>query len=149
MIAGELESGKPIDQVYVDSLCVALIAGLACSTRNGSASYAALPPWKLRRVLDFVEDNLSEVITIEDQASVAGMSRSWFCRAFKASTGVSPHQWILVARIERAKLHLLRREQTLAEIALTVGFADQAHFTRAFHRMVGESPGAWQRARER
>jgi AraC-like DNA-binding protein len=148
IIAGELEAGPPIDQVYFDSLCVALIAGLACSRTDHSVSYFALPPWKLRRVLDFIQDNLSGTIAIADQARVAGMSRSWYCRAFKASTGVPPHQWLLSARIERAKRLLLTRKQTLAEVALVVGFADQAHFTRAFRRVEGESPGAWQRARE-
>jgi AraC-like DNA-binding protein len=148
IIAGELEANHPIDPAYFDSLCATLIAGLACSKRNVSASYFALPPWKLRRVLDFVEDNLSGTIAIADQARVVGMSRSWFCRAFKASTGVAPHQWLLGTRIDRAKHLLLMRKQTLAEIALAVGFADQAHFTRAFRRAEGESPGAWQRARE-
>jgi AraC-like DNA-binding protein len=85
-------------------------------------------------------------LELDTQAALAGLSKSHYCRAFKASTGISPHQWLLNARIEKAKQHLLADELPLAEIALSVGFTDQAHFTHTFSKVEGISPRSWQRA---
>jgi AraC family transcriptional regulator len=100
-------------------------------------------------VTEFLYENLSESVDMAALAGVAGLSKAHFSRAFKVSTGLPPHRWLLNARIARARELLMDSELPLAEISLTVGFADQAHFTRTFGSVVGTSPRAWQRARRR
>jgi AraC family transcriptional regulator len=92
-------------------------------------------------------NNLAEDVSITRLADISGLSPSYFRQAFKATTGLAPHQWLIQARCARAKQLLLEGRLALAEIALEVGFCDQAHFTRSFVRIVGASPGAWRRER--
>ena len=68
-----------------------------------------------------------------------------FSRAFRQSTGVSPHQWLLKRRADQTKSLLRDRTLPLSDVALSCGFADQSHFTRVFARLAGISPGAWRR----
>jgi len=106
-----------------------------------------LAPWQLHRVTGYIVEHLAEDIELQMLANLVKLSRSHFSRAFRASTGLAPHQWLVHARINKAKELLLKCDRRLAQIAIDVGFADQAHFTRKFGRTVGESPGAWQRTR--
>ncbi len=74
-----------------------------------------------------------------------GLSQWHFARAFKASTGLSPHRWQLNARIAKAQQLLLSGSMSQAQIALALGFAEQSHLCRVFKQMVGVPPAAWQR----
>jgi AraC family transcriptional regulator len=142
--------GTPISKAFSDSLSVALIsalAGMDTDEYGRRSSQGGLAPWQVRRVTGFLLENLTEDLELRTQADLIGLSTSHFCRAFKVSTGMSPHQWLLKARVEKAKQHLLLSEIPIAEVALSVGFADQAHFTRTFSRLEGISPRAWQRSR--
>ncbi len=67
------------------------------------------------------------------------------CLLFKSSTGMTPHRWLLDARIGRAKQLLLDGDLPLAEVALETGFSEQSHLTRVFRSLVGTTPAAWQR----
>ena len=78
-------------------------------------------------------------------AEECGLSPRHFARAFRQSTGVPPHRWLMRHRVQRAKELLRRQALSLADIALRCGFADQSHFTRVFSREVGFSPGQWRR----
>jgi AraC family transcriptional regulator len=98
-------------------------------------------------VTDFVHDNLSRSICLSELASLADLSASQFGRAFKVSTGMTPHKWHLAARIEYAKRMLEDRKKSLVDIALEAGFSEQSHFTRAFTAANGVSPHAWRRSR--
>jgi AraC family transcriptional regulator len=100
---------------------------------------------QLSKVMGFIRDNLARPIRLSELASLADLSPSQFGRAFKISTGSTPHLWHLNARIESAKRLLADRDTSLAEIALDIGFSEQSHFTRAFHAATGFSPGAWRR----
>ncbi len=104
-----------------------------------------LAPWQLRRATDFMIDRLSGDPTIAELAQECGLSATYFARAFRQTAGVSPHQWLIRRRIERARELLLDGELGLAEIAVVCGFVDQSHLTRMFARIVGESPGRWRR----
>ena len=73
------------------------------------------------------------------------MSTRHFARAFRQSTGVPPHRWVLRCRVQRAKEMLRTQALPLADVALRCGFADQSHFTRAFAREVRQSPRQWRR----
>ena len=106
-----------------------------------------LAPWQLRRVLAHIEANLGTTIRNKDLAAVARLSTFHFAVAFRNSVGESPHEHIIRRRVERAQGLMLSTDRSLSEIAAECGLADQAHLTRLFRRLVGQSPAAWRRAR--
>ena len=110
----------------------------------GTAS-RGLTPWQIQRIQTYIEDNLSRSVTVTALASIVHLGPSHFRRAFKASLGVSPHAYVIERRIRRAQQLMLETNLPLSEIALQVGFADQAHLTTRFHRTVGKTPGLWRR----
>jgi AraC family transcriptional regulator len=108
---------------------------------------AGLPPWRSRRIIAHVDVKLPETIRVRELAELVGLSVSHFCRAFKRTFGVSPRTYVLRRRIELAQGLMLTTYEPLSSIALRCGMCDQAHFTRSFHRLVGETPQSWRRAR--
>jgi AraC family transcriptional regulator len=106
-----------------------------------------LPAWQTRRVFAHVEANLCRRISIRELAQLLDLSASHFCRAFKCTFGVSPRDYVLRRRIEVAQGLMLTTSQPLSSIAVTCGMCDQPHFTRSFHRLVGETPYTWRRTR--
>lgn len=149
LFAQECENDQPHSRLYGDNLSMALMLALSrlAAPELRSIKHGQLAPWQLRRVTDYLAAHLAEDIPLQILSDLVKLSRSYFSRAFKISTGLAPHQWLLQARICKAKQLLLETDRPLAQIAIDVGFADQAHFTRTFRREAGESPGAWQRAR--
>jgi AraC-like DNA-binding protein len=109
------------------------------SVRGGLAS------WQLRRPREFINANLAGDPSISQVANECGLSSSYFARAFKEATGISPHRWLTKQRVERAKELLKDPRCELADIAQLCGFVDQSHFTRVFSRSEGYSPGRWRR----
>ena len=112
-----------------------------------TAARQGLAPWQVRRVLTYIDANLDMSIKNKDLAAVARLSVFHFNVAFRNSVGDSPHEYIIRRRMDRAQGLMLSTEMSLSEIAGECGLADQAHLTRLFHRVVGESPAAWRRAR--
>jgi AraC-like DNA-binding protein len=112
-----------------------------------TGSRQGLAPWQLRRVLAHIEENLDTPIRNKDLAAIARLSVFHFAFAFRNSVGESPHEHIMRRRVERAQGMMLTTDKALSEIAAECGLADQAHLTRLFRRLVGESPAAWRRAR--
>jgi len=106
-----------------------------------------LAPWQVRRVLAHVEAHLNTPIRNGDLAAIARLSTFHFNVAFRNSVGDSPHGFIIRRRVERAQGLMLSTRRSLSDIAAECGLADQAHLTRLFRRIVGESPAAWRRAR--
>lgn len=88
----------------------------------------------------YINDNATEPISVEILSQVAGMSPFHFSRKFKAITGVSPHQYIMLKRIERSKALLAASERPIAHIAIECGFSSQAHFSVTFKNRVGLTP---------
>jgi AraC-like DNA-binding protein len=105
-----------------------------------------LSPGALRRVREFIAAHIHENLDITTLASHVGLSAYHFSRVFKASVGMPPHRYLLEQRIRKAAELIERSEQPLLSIALNVGFADQAHFSRSFHALVGLSPSQFRRA---
>lgn len=95
---------------------------------------------RLRRVVDYIEAHLADDISLRDLAVQTGLSTHHFGEAFKASTGTSPHRYLVERRIRRAKELLLGAEQSIAEIAISVGFASHSHFTDNFRKLTGTTP---------
>jgi len=106
-----------------------------------------LAPWQLRRVLAYFDSNLDMPMRNKNLAAIARLSEFHFNVAFRKSVGYSPHEHIMRCRIERAQSLMLSTDKAVSEIAAECGLADQPHFTRLFRRFVGESAGAWRRAR--
>jgi AraC family transcriptional regulator len=100
----------------------------------------------LRRIRAYIDAHIGEHISLDDLARQAGISRFHFARQFRLTTGESPMAYLRRVRIERSKSILQSRETTIAEIAATLGFSDQSHFTRTFGRLVGVSPGSFARS---
>jgi AraC-like DNA-binding protein len=100
----------------------------------------------LKRVREFVNAHLDDALSLGDLAAVAGLSRMHFAAQFRAATGYSPHEYLLYQRIESAKSMLSGTDMSLAEVALSVGFQTQPHFSTVFKRHTGESPARWRRA---
>lgn len=90
-------------------------------------------------------ENLDGNISISEVAQACNLSRGYFIRAFRETTGMTPHQWLLSERIDRARDLLRTSNAPLAEVAIACGFADQSHFTRVFSTIVGATPGNWRR----
>jgi AraC family transcriptional regulator len=125
---------------------VALLRGPA-SLGRAPVARGGLPSWQTRRVFAHVEANLWRKIPIRELAQLLGLSASHFCRAFKATIGFSPRDYVLRRRIEVAQGLMLTTSEPLSSIAVNCGMCDQSHFTRSFHRIVGETPHTWRRTR--
>jgi AraC-like DNA-binding protein len=113
-----------------------------------SADGGGLAPWQVKRIEAFIENNIEESFRAEDLAAVARLSVSHFSRAFRRSFDESPHAYILSRRIGYAQHLLLSTDQPLSQVAICCGMADQAHFSRLFRKLTGETPSRWRRARK-
>jgi AraC family transcriptional regulator len=133
--------------LFADSLIAAMVTRLSNLNPRPARSHRrlGLTTRQLAAVTDFIRDNLARPIRLSELADLAGLSPSQFGRAFKTSTGTTPHLWHLDARIEGAKRLLVDRRNRLVDIALDTGFSEQSHFARAFRSATGVSPGAWRR----
>ncbi len=149
LIESELRRPSLGSQLMIDGLLRA-IAGLLVSNdampATGPAERIYLSPPKLKRVIDFIETHLQDSIGLDDLAQAAGLSANHFLRVFKLATGETPYHFLRARRLERARQLLSDNAMPLAELALECGFANQAHFTAAFSREVGISPGRYRRA---
>ena len=117
-----------------------------CSGANGSAR-GGLASWQILRVRAYVDNNLHRTIHIRDLSAVARRSKAHFSRKFKLAVGESPHAYVVRRRLERACHLMMTRAEPLSEIALSVGFSDQAHLCRLFRQAFGQSPAGWRRER--
>jgi AraC family transcriptional regulator len=134
---------------FLDSVALAFHAHVmrnyGAARASGGHVGSGLAPWQLRRVRAFAQTNLDADLSVADLAAQCRLSPSHFARAFAASTGTSPHRWLVDRRIERAKALMLGGGHALSQIALACGFVDQSHLTRVFARSEGQSPGRWRR----
>jgi AraC family transcriptional regulator len=105
-----------------------------------------LSPRSVRLVCAYIDAHLSEPFRCYDLARVAGLSQNYFSRAFRVSIGVCTQRYIQDRRIALAQTLMLADNAPLSEIAQNCGMADQAHFSRLFRRVVGQSPSAWRRS---
>lgn len=148
LIESELRRPSLGSRLMVDGLLRA-IAGLLVSSDAAQqvepCERIYLSPPKLKRVIEFIEANLNESIGLDDLAEAAGLSANHFLRVFKLATGETPYHFLRARRLERARQLLIENSMPLAELALECGFANQAHFTAAFSRELGISPGRYRR----
>lgn len=145
----QFTDGYPDDQLLVDHALLALRAHIAVRYGGGQLipqrQRAGLAPWQQRRALELLHANLTEGIALKELARECCLSESGLLRAFTSSMGTSPHRWLSNRRVEAAMELMRTTAQSLADVAVATGFADQAHFTRVFGKHVGTSPGVWRR----
>ncbi|GLK48916.1 hypothetical protein GCM10017620_18890 [Brevundimonas intermedia] len=115
--------------------------------REAEPTRGGLAPWQMKRIAAFVDDSLDDRIQVEDLASQVRLSASHFCRAFKVTTGETPHAYVMRRRLEKAKALMLNTDESLCRIADACGLADQAHLTRLFRRHLDTTPFQWRRDR--
>jgi AraC family transcriptional regulator len=143
-----LERPDEANRLFLEHTALALTSHIAHAyggMRPPECVRGGLAPWQERRSKELMSDRIEADISLAELASECRLSRSYFARAFKKTTGQSPHRWLLQRRIETAKYLLLHSETPLSEVALAVGFSDQSHLTKVFSKTVGATPGAWRR----
>lgn len=142
----DMHTGSKGDRLYGENLGIALVGHVIrkySDVTPDSLNSAALPKDLLRRVLQYIGDNLETSLSLHDLAELIQMDVYRFLRLFKQSTGLPPHQYVLRERIERAKSLLRNPAVPLAEVALRSGFASQSHFATVFRRIVRVPPRAY------
>ena len=105
-----------------------------------------LAVWQTRRVVDYIDEHLGAKLTVKEIAAAIRLSKSHFTRTFKSTLGISPMVYIAARRVERAKRMMIDSAESLTDIALNCGFADQSHLNRQFRRALGMTPGRWRRS---
>jgi AraC-like DNA-binding protein len=135
--------------LYMNAIGVAIVTRLITlltvtrKVTGTSPAKAVLPRWRLQLVIEYVRTHLAQPIRLSDMAKAAGLTPMHFARQFGAATGIRPHEYLLRRRVEKAKELLRESANTLVEVALSVGFQTQAHFTTVFKRFAGETPHRW------
>jgi AraC-like DNA-binding protein len=146
LLAAE-EIGGSFGRLYADCISTSIVARLLAATHRtpiaGRPKVAELARWRLRRVTEYVEANLAQPVCLADLAAAAGLTRMHFAAQFRAATGLPPHEYLLRRRIERAQEMMVEDAESLVNVALSVGFQTQSHFTSVFKRFVGQPPRAW------
>jgi AraC family transcriptional regulator len=143
LMEADVAAGCPTGKLYGESLSLALAAHVAGHYSTGSLEMVprdGLARPVLSRVLDYIATHLGRDLTITELAAVANMSPHHFSLRFKRAVGLTPHKWVLRARVREAERLLRTQSMSVAEVALALGFASQTHFTDVFHRATGKTP---------
>ncbi len=143
MMRAEARDGHPGGRLFADSLASALASRLLALESHRPApatdSRNALPAWRLRQVLDYIEAHLDQDLTLAELAGTAGFSVSHFKSLFKRTVGMPAHQFVLRRRVARAQAHLREGRMSRTQVALETGFAHSSHMVRCLRRFAAET----------
>jgi len=142
----EAAAGGPYGRLLRDGLVAALIAYLARLTFGRNEPVPAkggLSGWRLRIVLEYLNENLAEDVSLAELANLANLSHRHFCTAFRRSVGLPPHRYVVERRIARSKELLADPALSITDVALAVGFGSGPHFATMFKKLVGTTPRAY------
>jgi AraC family transcriptional regulator len=147
-IGDTITGGLPASSLFVDPIAQAIANRFVTINFHKPSTEAGKHPnllsgRQMARIREFVDANIDSDIRLDQLAELCGRSTEYFVRLFKATSGVSPYQYVLNLRIERARALLADETLSLAEIALACGFSHQEHFTRMFRRFTGITPGRY------
>ena len=143
-LAEDSPAGRLYGEALANALAVYLLNRYTVRRYTPVAYRGGLPGYRLKRVLDYIGDNLADDLSLSQLAAVAGMSPHYFAELFSKSTGHPPHRFVLLQRIERAKQGLRDRGRTIIDVGLEAGFQNPSHFARVFRKFVGASPSRFQ-----
>jgi len=141
----ELDSNREAAKASLVTASSILRSEIERSSGANGSKPGALAGWQIARVRSFIERNLHVNIGARDLSAVAQLSSAYFARSFKQAFGEPPHAYVIKRRLERACHLMITTSEPLSEIALSVGFADQAHLCKLFQRAFGQSPSIWRR----
>lgn len=146
----EVRSKDGLSHMYIEQLldlvCLQLIRAHAGSTmRVASGPRRGLASWQVRRVTDYMRDNLAENISLQELADVVHLSRFHFCTAFRVATGHTPHAWLTRQRIVYAKKLLRDPALRITDVALVVGYETPSSFSASFRKVTGLTPSEFRR----
>jgi AraC family transcriptional regulator len=146
-LAAEIDAGAPGGSIYAESLVNTLVAHLLRHHSSAGERFqhhlGGLPKHKLRRVTEFIEENLEHDLSLAEIAGIAELSPFHFARSFKQATGSTPIQFLTHRRIDLAKRLLVESELPIVEIGLRAGFKNQSHFTTLFRKITAMTPRAY------
>src|SRR6202789_837550 len=144
LLSAEAEIGEPCARLFVeqaiDLLCIQLLREHAALCTPVARPPAGLAPWQVRRVTTYMLEHLSESLTLDELAGVIHLSRFHFCTAFRLATGKTPHEWLVIQRIDMARKLLEDRVLNITEVGLAVGYGTPSAFTAAFNKIGGCTP---------
>jgi AraC family transcriptional regulator len=147
--ADVIEGSAALDALFrqqlTDLLATRLLAAHAGSSPAIKPALGGLSPTALRRAIERLRSDSDADVSLAALASEAGLSRFHFCRAFKESTGVSPHAWLRQHRLEQAMNMLRDTNASIVSVAAELGYASQTAFAAAFRKLTGETPSDWRR----
>lgn len=151
-LATALRDGTAEDGLYIDTLAQMMAVHLARNHSTQSRPVQLpltqkLSGGKMRRVIEYIEENLDNDLSLEAMAAEVDLSPIYLARAFKAAVGQSPHRYVLTRRVERAKELLRNTELPVVDVALSSGFSSQSHLSYWFQRHMGVSPAAYRQHR--
>jgi AraC family transcriptional regulator len=145
-LLAEADTDTPSGKLFTDSLIQTLTLHLLANYSTARAAQVVnggLSGYRLRRVREYIDANLEDDLSLADIAAVAELSQYHFARAFRRSVGVTPQQYVMQQRIERAKQLLADAELPLVEVSLRTGFKNQSHFTTLFRKFTSLTPKTW------
>lgn len=135
--------------VYAESLVGSIVAGLLeIPDQTADPSGGRLTQAQINKLNARFDGRCDGRMSVAEMAAIVGLSESWFSNVFKQTTGKTPLQWQLEKRIDVAQKLLLNGDLAVADIAAQLGFSDQAHLTKSFRQVVGDTPAAWRRMRQ-
>ena len=147
--ADVLEGNAPLDHLFRQQLTDVLATRILAEHTGESSTFelvvGGLSPHALRRAIERLRSDCDTDVSLAVLASDAGLSRFHFCRAFKESTGLSPHAWLRQQRLDQAMNMLRDSDASIAAIAAQLGYASQTAFAAAFKKLTGETPSDWRR----
>lgn len=149
-LCDELRAPREFGSLFVDSLMDALWLHVLRPSPPGTSRpkrAESISRSVLARTREKIAVSLESGISLDELAAEAGLSRFHFARAFREASGEPPHSYLTRCRIERAKELLRHTEQSLAEVALAVGFSSQSHFSTTFRERVGQTPRSFRMCR--
>ena len=144
----ELEHDQEAAKTSLATASCILQAEIERRSHAKDSRTGGLAGWQIARVRSFIDENLHRTIHASDLSAVARRSTAHFSRSFKRAFGEPPHTYVVRRRLEEACHLMLTSSAPLSEIALSVGFSDQAHLCKLFRQAFGESPANWRREHE-
>ncbi|MUG99389.1 AraC family transcriptional regulator [Scytonema sp. UIC 10036] len=144
LLLAELRSDGMMGRLYVESLTQALVIHLLRHysevAQTKTSENRNLTRTQLQQAIDYIHAHLDRDLSLVQIAQVINISPTYFASLFKRATGISPHQYVIQQRVERAKMMLLKTDLSISDIALQVGFSSQSHLTQQFKRFTGMTP---------
>jgi AraC-like DNA-binding protein len=145
----ELEHSQEAAKTSIHRAASLLQAQMRCASTERQEPTPTLLAWQMRLVQSYIEEHIDQQILVADLSALVNLSEAHFSRGFKLAYGEPPHAYIVRRRVEFAAQLMLASRDPLSEIALKCGFHDQAHLSKQFRRLTGETPAAWRRLRRR